>query len=417
MKRCVVFLLLTLLEMVAGVVPTYLPTSSSSNERSSLIVEYFKLGFKYKEILGFLLLRHGILLSLRQLKNILKKLNLKRRGLHTYTPLDRAVHVIDKELQTSGQSVGYRSMWHRLRVDHNINVKRNDVMDIMKELDPDGTDLRKAHRLKRRIYCAKGPNYIWHMDGYDKLKPFGFCIHGAIDGFSRRLIWLEVSDTNNNPKLVAKYYLDSLKKIGKPPRILRCDAGTENSVVCLLQQYFRHEAADAFAGHRSVIVGKSTSNQRIERWWGSLRQQGVQWWMNFFKDLRDSGRFNELDPVHCANLKFCFMDLIQADLDRIAHKWNIHEIRPQHNAELKYGKPDVMYFLPEVFDTHEYGVVVDKCDVTCCKEMYSVPKGENEDFKELAQLLKNDLQMPHDTDAALQLFFELNELVTRADAN
>ena len=28
----------------------------------------------------------------------------------------------------------------------------------------------------------QGPNYIWHCDGNDKLKKYGFCIHGCIDG-------------------------------------------------------------------------------------------------------------------------------------------------------------------------------------------------------------------------------------------
>ena len=27
-----------------------------------------------------------------------------------------------------------------------------------------------------------GPNYVWHCDGYDKLKPYGFAIHGCMDG-------------------------------------------------------------------------------------------------------------------------------------------------------------------------------------------------------------------------------------------
>ena len=31
---------------------------------------------------------------------------------------------------------------------------------------------------------------MWHIDGYDKLKPYGFCVHGAIDGFSRRIMWI-----------------------------------------------------------------------------------------------------------------------------------------------------------------------------------------------------------------------------------
>lgn len=90
---CVIFLMMTLLGMVVGVVPTYLPAASSTIGKSSFIAEYFKQGFKYKEIIGFLLMRHGILLSLRQLKNILKKLNLKRRGLDTYTPLDTVVSI------------------------------------------------------------------------------------------------------------------------------------------------------------------------------------------------------------------------------------------------------------------------------------------------------------------------------------
>ena len=29
---------------------------------------------------------------------------------------------------------------------------------------------------------VQGPNFSWHCDGYDKLKPFGIAIHGCIDG-------------------------------------------------------------------------------------------------------------------------------------------------------------------------------------------------------------------------------------------
>ena len=51
---------------------------------------------------------------------------------------------------------------------------------------------------------------MWHVDGNDKLKKFGFCIHGCIDGYSRKLLWLKVSSTNNNPKVVVKYFLDTV---------------------------------------------------------------------------------------------------------------------------------------------------------------------------------------------------------------
>ena len=34
----------------------------------------------------------------------------------------------------------------------------------------------------RTVYM-QGPNFIWHVDSYDKLKPFGFPINGCIDGY------------------------------------------------------------------------------------------------------------------------------------------------------------------------------------------------------------------------------------------
>ena len=53
--------------------------------------------------------------------------------------------------------------------------------------------MRKEREVPLLIICTihlhiliasynKGPNYIWHIDGYDKLSPFGLTIHGCIDG-------------------------------------------------------------------------------------------------------------------------------------------------------------------------------------------------------------------------------------------
>ena len=67
----------------------------------------------------------------------------------------------------------------------------------------------------------------WHVDGYEKLKPVGLCIHGAIDRYSRRIIWLEVGSSNNDPMIVANYYLEIVKLLGYAPRILRADRGTD----------------------------------------------------------------------------------------------------------------------------------------------------------------------------------------------
>jgi hypothetical protein len=44
---------------------------------------------------------------------------------------------------------------------------------------------------------------VFFVRSYDKLKPYGICIHGAVDGFSRKVLWLEAGTTNNNPEVVA----------------------------------------------------------------------------------------------------------------------------------------------------------------------------------------------------------------------
>ena len=55
--------------------------------------------------------------------------------------------------------------------------------------------------------------------------------------------------------------------------IVRSDRGTENVVFAGIQQYFRHNDTDQFAGRNSFRYGTSTANQRIEAWWSQLRPQ------------------------------------------------------------------------------------------------------------------------------------------------
>ena len=72
-------------------------------------------------------------------------------------------------------------MWRRQVNDHDIRIPRDMVLQMTREIDAEGVRQRKAHRLVRHMYYAQGPNYVWHVDGYDKLM---FCLNGAIiDGF------------------------------------------------------------------------------------------------------------------------------------------------------------------------------------------------------------------------------------------
>ena len=62
------------------------------------------------------------------------------------------------------------------------------MLEVLWFVDSEGVEQRSRHRLKRRLYSVPGPNYLWHLDGYDKLKRYGFAIHACVDGFSRFVI-------------------------------------------------------------------------------------------------------------------------------------------------------------------------------------------------------------------------------------
>ena len=44
-------------------------------------------------------------------------------------------------------------------------------------------------------------------------------------------------------------------------------------------------------------------------------------------------------------LRFCFMDLLQEDLDRVVTNWNNHTIRATRSAECPHGIPNILYLL------------------------------------------------------------------------
>ena len=67
---------------------------------------------------------------------------------------------------------------------------------------------------------------VWHVDGYDKLKPFGIAISGCIDGFSRKVMWLKSGSTNNDPGIIAQNYIQCLTEFGQLPALL-CSATRE----------------------------------------------------------------------------------------------------------------------------------------------------------------------------------------------
>ena len=273
-------------------------TVEDQHRRYNALKNCFTAGFSYEEICNFLFRFHRIKITIRHLNRLLRQCNLQRRGNHSN--INTVIKFIQDELKGSSSCFGYRHMLQKLR-SSGLTADKETVRLILKSLDPVGVDTRKRRKLTRREYHSFGPNHTWHIDGYDKLKPFGIAIHGAIDGYSRRILWLKLS-SSNNPKVIANYYLCCIKELNLIPHVVRA----ENVTVCGIQRFLRRNHTDSQSKDKSFIYGHSTANQRIESWWSQLFKSMTSWWITFFKDIVVNGLFDISLNLHLQCLHFCF---------------------------------------------------------------------------------------------------------------
>ena len=175
------------------------------------------------------------------------------------------------------EHIGYRQMTEIISLKYGVNISKEHVRKTLADIDPEGVSMHKKKTIKLRTYETNGPFDVFHIGGNDKLKRFGFAIHGCIDGFSRKLIWLFVSSTNNDPLIVANFYLKAITNLERAPNTLRMDLGTENVYCEELQVFFTKNS-------NSFLYAASTRNQRIEAFWCRLKKLNLSWWIGFFTD-------------------------------------------------------------------------------------------------------------------------------------
>ena len=158
-------------------------------------------------------------------------------------------------------------------------------MEILREADPLRSNERRSRNLERRCYCSNGPNETCHVDGYEKLKPYGFPMHRCIDSFSRKIIWLNVCRTNIDLKIPASFYIQTAQHFKYCPSKVQTGCGTENGILAALQC--------ALVGSTDVHrYGSSPSNQRIENWWSHNKRLYMVCVIDHFKSLFGEGKYH-----------------------------------------------------------------------------------------------------------------------------
>ncbi|CAH0563093.1 unnamed protein product [Brassicogethes aeneus] len=172
-------------------------------------------------------------------------------------------------------------------------------------------------------------------------------------------------------------------------------------------------------GNKSFIYGTSQCNQRIESWWSMLRKHSAQFWMNLFQGLKEDGHFTG-SALDKALIQFCFLGILQEELDQIVYEWNTHSISGSRNAVSPRGRPVIIFELPELYHTTNFlcdfdNQLIEACEREC--QYFKMPC--ETDIYELCKILMNEknIEIPQDAYAAAELYLKLKSTFLEFNIN
>jgi hypothetical protein len=255
-----------------------------------------------------------------------------------------------------GRSFGRRWVITYLRYRFGHRARQLDVADTLKLLDPEGVTSRTPGLRKKRLedYVTAGPDYLWCLDGHDKLAQYGIEIYAAVDAYSRKIIWFYVGNSNRTQLSVLRQYLVAVKARGLCPSFIRTDKGTETIMLAdahfslfteaALAEHWPDEEYDSLRITDCYIYGPSTRNVRVEGLWRQQRYTTTGPWISYFKLLSLSGLFKQQSLADKVVLLFVFMPIIRSELQTFVDIHNAHPIRVQRNrAHHVAGIPNELY--------------------------------------------------------------------------
>lgn len=185
------------------------------------------------------------------------------------------------------------------------------------------------------------------MDGHHKLIMYNFIIHGCIDGYSRKLIYLECC-CDNLAATVLKIFKEGVSRSGLPHRV-RGDHGGENVEVA-------NFLADCYGEEGRYIFGTSTHNQRIERMWRDVGEKVVSPLKDLFITMEESDILDINNALDVFCLQYVYLPRIQEKLDFLTEAWNNHRVRTMDSTPNQAWEDDMQSQQLHVYTTSSVNI-------------------------------------------------------------
>ena len=254
-----------------GIRKRHPPTILSDELKKRIQVLFFEIGLDDKDMLH-VLQQEGFQIGKYALVRLRFELNLRRRE-YTVEQQQKADiivrNLVAQELEKGAiDGYGRRYLYTYFR-QRGFICARDRLFQAYRTLNPQAVESRKQDLQRHRgEYIVPGPDFIWSIDGYDKLKPYGIEIYACIDAYARYIPWIYIGISNSTAISCLRQYLDCIEANDRQPRFVRSDRGGET--VMLADAHFQlQQALESDLEFRDCyLYGTSTANQRIEAWWG-----------------------------------------------------------------------------------------------------------------------------------------------------
>ncbi|XP_057196989.1 uncharacterized protein LOC130558547 [Triplophysa rosa] len=152
---------------------------------------------------------------------------------------------------------------------------------------------------------------------------YGLVIFGAIDGYSRKIMYLGAA-TDNKASTALGFFHQSVERHGFPLRV-RGDQGVENVEIARCMFSVRG------SGRGSYMSGKSVHNQRIERLWRDIWMAVTNIYYDVLHSLEEEGLLDPTNSLHLFCCQYVFLPRLQASLASFTRGWNSHPLRTEGN--------------------------------------------------------------------------------------
>ena len=202
-------------------------------------------------------------------------------------------------------------------------MQRSRLRESVVRVDPVRRMIRWQQVVSRRSYSVERSNSLWHIDGHHILIRWRMVVHGAIDGYSRMIVYLACS-TNNRALTVYKLFKNATQEFGVPSRV-RSDKGGENVLVCQFM------IAARGTGRVSHNAGSWVHNQRIERLWQDVYRCVCSTYHELFYPMEATGVLDPDSDTDLFVLNCVFLPRVNRSLAEFSRAWNFHPIRSEQN--------------------------------------------------------------------------------------